>query len=57
MDTFVDTHAHLDFPEFAADLPALIERAQAAGITRIISIGCDLESSARAVGLSSTIST
>ena len=51
MDTFVDTHAHLDFPEFAADLPALIERAQAAGITRIISIGCDLESSARAVAL------
>ena len=51
MDEFVDTHAHLDFPEFAADLPALIERAQLAGITRIISIGCDLESSARAVAL------
>ena len=48
---FTDTHAHLDFPEFAEDLPALVGRATAAGITRIISIGCDLESSARAVAL------
>jgi len=51
MDEFVDTHSHLDFPEFAADLPALLERATASGITRIISIGCDLASSARAVAL------
>lgn len=51
MPEFVDTHAHLDFPDFAKDLPELIERATAAGITRIMSIGCDLESSARAVAL------
>jgi TatD DNase family protein len=52
MPSFYDTHAHLDYPDFAAELPLVIERAQAAGITRIISIGTDLESSARAVQLS-----
>jgi len=40
---FVDTHAHLCWPEFAADLPAVLERARAAGVTRIVSIGTDLD--------------
>lgn len=48
---FYDTHAHLDYPDFAADLPQLVERAAAAGITKIISIGTDLASSRRAVAL------
>jgi TatD DNase family protein len=48
---FYDTHAHLDYPEFAAELPEVIARAEVAGITRIISIGTDLESSKRAIGL------
>src|SRR5690348_11709474 len=46
---FYDTHAHLDFPEFADELPQIIERAESAGITRIITIGTTLESSRRAV--------
>jgi len=49
MTEFYDTHAHLDFPDFAQEVPQLVARAAAAGITRIISIGTDLESSARAV--------
>ena len=51
---FYDTHAHLDFPDFAADLPEVVARAQAAGITKIISIGTDLESSRRAVAIGET---
>jgi TatD DNase family protein len=51
MAVFYDTHAHLDYPEFTADFPQLLERAQAAGITRIISIGTDLDSSRRAIQL------
>jgi TatD DNase family protein len=51
MPTFFDTHAHLDFPDFEPDLPQVIERAQAAGIARIISIGTDLDSSTRAIKL------
>src|SRR5262245_34569299 len=49
---FFDTHAHLDYPDFAQELPQVIERAQTAGINRIISIGTDFESSRRAVELS-----
>ena len=52
MPEFFDTHAHLDFPDFAGDVPQLVERANAAGITRIISIGTDLESSAKAIAFS-----
>jgi TatD DNase family protein len=51
METFYDTHAHLTFPDFVKDIPGLLERAAAAGITRIITIGTDLESSQRAVAL------
>src|SRR5439155_23811167 len=36
---------------FAADVPQVIERARAAGITRIITIGTDLASSRRATEL------
>ena len=51
MAIFYDTHAHLDYPDFANDFPQVIERAHAAGITKMISIGTDLESSARAIAL------
>jgi TatD DNase family protein len=50
--SFYDTHAHLDDPAFRADLPRVIERAQAAGVTRIICVGTDLASSEEAVRLS-----
>src|SRR5215468_6350955 len=51
MPIFYDTHAHLDYPDFAAELDQVVARAQAAGIAKIICIGTDLESSARAVAL------
>ena len=44
-----DTHAHLDFPEFAGELDAVVDRAAQAGVTRIVTIGTSLESSRRAV--------
>ena len=34
----VDSHCHLDFPDFAADLGAIVARAEAAGIARIVTI-------------------
>src|SRR2546428_10197104 len=49
--TFFDTHAHLDYPDFAEELPQIVARAGAAGITKIISIGTDLDSSRRAIKL------
>ncbi len=47
----IDTHAHLDYPDFAADLDDVLARAKEAGVTRIITIGTGLESSRRAVAL------
>ena len=47
----IDTHAHLDFPDFAPDLDAELDPAAAAGVTRSISIRTSIESSRRAVAL------
>ncbi len=47
----IDTHAHLDYPDFAADFDAVLNRANEAGVTRIITIGTSVESSRRAVEL------
>lgn len=34
----VDSHCHLDFPDFAGELPEIIARAKAAGVTRMVTI-------------------
>jgi len=47
----IDTHAHLDFPEFAQDLDAVLERAKSAGVHEIVTIGISLASSEKAVEL------
>ena len=36
---FVDSHAHIDGPEFDADRDEIIERAHAAGVTTILNVG------------------
>jgi TatD DNase family protein len=47
----VETHAHLDYPDFANDFGDVLRRATEAGVTRIITIGTSVESSRRAVDL------
>src|SRR5215510_7608912 len=49
--TFYDTHAHLDFPDFEKDLPEIVARAEAAGISKIITIGTTLQNSRKAIAL------
>jgi len=34
----VDSHCHLDFPDFAAELDAIVERARAANVGRMVTI-------------------
>ena len=36
---FIDSHAHLDSADFDSDRPAVVERAKAAGVTRVLAIG------------------
>ncbi len=47
----IETHAHLDYPDFANDFDEVLGRASEAGVTRIITIGTSIESSRRAVDL------
>ena len=46
-----DTHAHLHFPEFAGDLEAVLERARAAGVRRILTIGTNVPTSRAAAAM------
>ena len=48
----IDTHAHLD----ALDDPdGAVERARAAGVTRIVTVGTGIDSSRRALDLSARL--
>ena len=38
MSVLIDSHCHLDFPDFASDLDAIVGRAAAADIARMVSI-------------------
>ncbi|MHC4505698.1 MAG: TatD family hydrolase [Planctomycetota bacterium] len=47
----VDTHAHLQTKEFADDWPAVVERARAADVRVIVTVGTGVESSQAALEL------
>ena len=47
----VDSHCHLTWNSFDPDRPEVIARAVAAGVTRLVTIGTDLESSRQCVAL------
>ncbi len=49
--TLIDTHAHLDDLRFSADLRQVLSAARNAGVSDVITIGCDLKSSATSVRL------
>jgi len=45
----IETHAHLDYPDFANDFEDVLRRATEAGVTRILTIGTSIASSQRAI--------
>lgn len=47
-----DTHAHLADAAFAADLPAVLERARAAGVGAVVAVGESLDDARRNLQLS-----
>lgn len=48
----VDSHCHLDFPELSAELPEVIARARAAGVSRMVTICTKLRSVAQVRAIS-----
>ena len=50
----IDTHAHLDSGQYDSDRSTVLDRAREAGISHILTIGCDMESSRQSVALSMT---
>ena len=40
--SLIDSHAHLDYPQLADDLPSVLARARQAGVEQVISIGVKL---------------
>ena len=47
----IDTHCHLTFEPLAEDVPGVIERSRAAGVTGWITVGTSLEDNNRAIEL------
>lgn len=52
MNSYTDTHCHLDFNRFDKDRQAVLERAWEAGLVWIINPGIDLQTSQAAIALS-----
>lgn len=53
----IDTHAHLDFPEYKSDLESVLSRAKEAGVGCIINVGTSLTSSEKSVVLANRFNT
>jgi TatD DNase family protein len=51
MSMLVDSHCHLDFPELASDLPALLANMEANGVGRALCVGVTLENFPRILSL------
>jgi TatD DNase family protein len=49
MTSLIDSHCHLDFPDFAEELDAVVERARVAGVERLVTISTRVQRGARLV--------
>lgn len=47
----VDSHCHLDFPDFAAELDAVVGRARAAGVGRMVTISTRVKKHAQVIAI------
>jgi TatD DNase family protein len=50
----IDSHCHLDFPDFADELDAVIERARVAGVEAMITVGTRVERARRLAEIAET---
>lgn len=47
----IDSHAHIHFKDFQGEIPKLLTRAKDAGVTHIVNVGTDIDSSRETVSL------
>jgi TatD DNase family protein len=52
----VDSHCHLDFPDFASELDAVVARARAAGIGRMVTISTRVKKHAQVLAIAEKFS-
>lgn len=48
---FIDTHVHLDFPDFEGNRSETIARAEAAGVNKMINVGASMQGSRESIKL------
>lgn len=48
---FIDTHCHLNFPDFKNEVSAVIGRARDVGVEKMINVGIDVETSKSSIDL------
>lgn len=53
-EELIDTHCHLDMEAYSDDLEAVLSRSRRAGVSRIVTVGIDRESSEKAIRLAET---
>lgn len=51
----IDTHCHLTFDDLAGDIPAILERSKAAGVTGWITVGTDPNENQKAIDLTNRV--
>ena len=51
MKMLVDSHCHLDFPDFASELDAVVARARAVGIGRMVTISTRVKKHAQVLAI------
>lgn len=51
----IDSHCHLHDEKYASDLTEVLKRAKDAGVTRFVTIGCDIETTKRAQALAKVL--
>ena len=47
----IDTHAHVHFQEFRLDIAEMLDRSEAAGVEKIITVGCNETDSGEAIAV------
>lgn len=47
----IDSHCHLTYPQLASQLQAVLQRAAAAGVSRMITVGTSIDDARRAIAL------